>query len=73
MMLIDDWKTVLAHAWSVRFSLLSALLTGIDFAWPYLLPEHPSRVCAVLGGCFAAAAAAARLILQFKLSVVKSG
>lgn len=67
MTLVDDWKTIITTAWSVRFALLSSLLTGCDFAMPYLMPDHPTHVLAVFGGCFAAASAAARVILQLRM------
>lgn len=67
MKAIDEWVLVLKHAWSVRFAALSVLLTGFDIALPYLAPDHPSRVFAILAGFAAAASAAARLIIQSKM------
>lgn len=64
---IPEWKAVLQKSWSIRFAVLSALLSGFDFALPYLMPDHPTRLFAVLSGCAAAASAGARVILQLNL------
>lgn len=64
---VPGWQAVLKRSWSIRFSVLSALLTGLDFAMPYLMPEHPTRLFVVLAGCAAAASAGARLIFQWNL------
>lgn len=64
---VDEWKTVLKHAWSIRFAVISAVLSGFDLALPYLMPDHPTRALAVLAAFAATASAGARLIVQFKM------
>ena len=53
MSLVDHWATVVRRAWSVRLSLLSALLSAAEFALP-LLPD--SVVDTIGRGRFAGAA-----------------
>lgn len=53
MKLIDEWRRVAMKAWSVRMALLSALLSGAEFALP-MLPD--GLVEAIGRGRFAAAA-----------------
>lgn len=51
MVLIDDAKTVLLKAWSVRLALLSAVFSAAEVALPYFsdfLPPHTMAILAVL-------------------------
>jgi hypothetical protein len=64
---IDEWQKVAKRSWSVRFAVLSVLLTGFDFIMPFLLPEHPTRILQVFAAFAAMASAGARLILQRNL------
>ena len=44
MKLTANWQAVLRHAWSVRFIVLAAILSGIEAALPFLngaLPIAP--------------------------------
>lgn len=71
MRLIDDWRWVFAKAWSIKLSLVSALLQGAVFVVPMVQPPHPSltfvivsallQVAAIL---FALAAAGSRIVSQ---------
>ncbi|MES2667413.1 MAG: hypothetical protein V4712_15045 [Pseudomonadota bacterium] len=66
-MLIDNWKTVAARAWSVRLALLSALLSGAEVALSLLDASTlglPDRSFAMLAALTATAAAMARLFAQ---------
>lgn len=65
---VDEWKKVAKRSWSVRFAVLSVLLTGFDFIMPFLLPDHPTRILQVFAACAAMASAGARLILQRNLT-----
>lgn len=66
--LVDDWRRIMRRAWSVRLALLSALLSGAEFA----LPMMPDSLVDLVGrGRFAAgafvisiAASIARLVAQ---------
>ncbi len=65
---VDDWRRVLRRAWSIRLALLSAALSGAEFALP-MLPD--SWVELIGRGRFAAgafalslAAGVARIVAQ---------
>ena len=67
MELIDDAKTVLTKAWSVRFALLSAFFSGaeaLSLVIPYLDGVFPKHVLAGLGALAAIGAVGARLVAQ---------
>lgn len=66
-MLIDEWRTVLRKAWSVRLMLLAALLGALDTAMPFIAPEHASLRFAGLASAVSLAAAVARIVAQPKM------
>ncbi|MBZ9922269.1 hypothetical protein LB579_31835 [Mesorhizobium sp. BR1-1-7] len=70
MRLIDDWKAVLRHAWSVRLLFIAAVLSGLEVALPLLngLLPVPPLVFAALSGLCVCAAFVARFVVQKKLS-----
>jgi len=62
----DDAKWIASHAWSFRFLVLAAVLTGAEAAMP-LLVDHspvPRRVLALVMFLVVAFALIARLIVQ---------
>lgn len=66
MRLADNWKLIVAKAWSFRLIALSCVLTGMEVAIPFLdgvLPVQPG-VFAALAGVTSAAALIARVIAQ---------
>lgn len=67
---IVDWRHVLRHAWSVRFMLGGALLSGLEAALPFLQPfiGLPDGTFAVLSGLVVAAAIIARFVAQRDLN-----
>ena len=67
MRLIEDWKHVLKHAWSIRFIVLAALLSGIELVLPMFNDAMPRGVFAVLTMVVTVAAAVARLVPQPKM------
>lgn len=69
MRLIDNWRAVLKHAWSVRLMALAVILTGLEAAWPYLdwLPI-PKGAFAALSGLVSAGAIYARFVAQKPIS-----
>lgn len=71
MKLIDDASEVWHRLWSVRLSLLAALLGAISAAMPYVAPAQPSLRYAVASVLLALAAAASRVIAQPKLQLEK--
>jgi hypothetical protein len=73
-LLIDDFKTVLRKAWSVRLAILSALFSGAEaltLVLPYLDGIFPPRALAGLGALAAIGAVGARIIDQPKMRVGK--
>lgn len=70
MTLVSNWREVLTRAWSIRLTLLAAILTGVEFAVPFLdgyLPI-PQKFFAALAGLAAAGAFVARLVAQSNIS-----
>lgn len=39
--LVDDWRRVLRHAWSVRLLVLSFVFDGLEFALPIMMDNPP--------------------------------
>lgn len=75
MMLIDNWRETLRHAWSVRFNLLSAAFAFIEMWAPQvsdglqqLAPFLPPKVVAALSATCAIVAFVARFVPQKKVS-----
>ncbi len=64
--LIDDWRRVLRRAWSIRLTLLSAALGGVELALPLFSDAVPRNTFAALSVAVAVAAAGARLVAQDK-------
>ena len=67
MRLIEDWKHVAKHAWSIRFIVLAALLSGVEIVLPMFDDTMPRGLFAVLTLIVTVAAAVARLIPQPKM------
>jgi hypothetical protein len=66
MRLVVDWPVLLRRAWSVRLAILSAGLSAVEFALPFLAPERPGGWFAGAAVLVSLAAAAARLVAQPK-------
>ena len=66
MTLIDDAKTVLLKAWSIRLALLGALFSAAEVALPFFAPLGliPPTTMAVLALICSSGAAVARLVAQ---------
>lgn len=64
MQLLPDWKTILTRAWSIRFIVLSALLSAAEVIVPHFADVLPRGVFAALSGFVAAAATLARVLAQ---------
>lgn len=71
MQLVENWRTVLAKAWSVRLIVLAVILSGIEAMMPLLQPladaTMPKGLFAALSGLASAAALAARIVAQPKM------
>jgi len=72
MQLYENWKTILAKAWSVRFIILAAVLSGFEVALPVMreamepLGLIPPGAFAALSFIATAAAGVARIVAQPK-------
>lgn len=64
MTLIDNAREVFMKAWSIKLSVLSAVLSAAEVALPFFTDFVPPRTMAVLAVFTAAGAAAARLVAQ---------
>lgn len=65
-MLIDDWRTVLRRAWSIRLLAVAGLLSGLEAAVPFLdgILPIPRGTFAVLAFLATGGAFVARLVAQ---------
>jgi len=64
MKLINDAKTVLLKAWSIRLALLAAVFSAAEVALPFFAPFVPPKTMAVLALLASTGAAIARLVAQ---------
>lgn len=67
MKLHDDWKKIVKKAWSFRFIIIAAILSGAEVALPYLADKFPSGVFASLSFVFTMMAMIARVVAQPKM------
>ncbi|TYQ19928.1 UNVERIFIED_ORG: hypothetical protein JN05_01296 [Zoogloea ramigera] len=67
--LIEDWRAVLTRAWSMKFSILAAILGGLEVGVQYVQPAGiPNGVFAGIASAVSLSAAVARLVAQRELS-----
>lgn len=68
MTLLPDWASILKRAWSVKFMVLAALLSGIEVVMQILEPtvaaSMPKGLFASLAGLTTAGALVARVLAQ---------
>ncbi len=68
MTLLPDWKAVVTKAWSVKFMVLAALLSGVEVVLQILEPSvsatMPKGLFAALAGLTTAGALVARVLAQ---------
>ena len=68
MTLLPDWQQIIRKAWSVKFMVLAALLSGCEVAVSILQPaiteSLPPGVFASLAGLVTAGALVARVLAQ---------
>ena len=69
MRLVENWRAILRHAWSIRLMVLAIVLTGMEAAVPYLdwLPI-PRGLFALGSALVSAGAIYARFVLQKPIS-----
>ena len=69
MTLIEDWDLVLKKAWSVKFSAVSALLTGAEVAVQIIQPTGvPNMLFGIMAGIVSMMAIGARVLAQKEVS-----
>lgn len=68
MTLLPDWKAIVTKAWSVKFMVLAALLSGVEVVLQILEPSvsatMPKGLFAALAGLTTAGALVARVLAQ---------
>lgn len=64
MKLIDDWKTVMQQAWSMRLALLTAIFSAGEVVLPFFVDFVPPHTMAILAVLTATGAAIARIVAQ---------
>lgn len=64
MNLVDDWRSVLRKAWSVRLIILAGMLSGAEVVLPMFQGDIPRGMFASFSGLVTAAALFARVIAQ---------
>jgi len=62
--LYHNWREILKEAWSIRFILLAAFLSGCEAILPLYWDTMPRSLFALLAFFFCAAAFTARLVAQ---------
>lgn len=67
MKLIADWRHVLKHAWSVRLTVMTAALGGLELGLPVFADSIPHGPFLVLTIVVAVAAAVSRVVEQPKM------
>lgn len=69
MKLIEDWKAVLAKAWSIKFTGASLLLSAVEVYVQLVQPAGiPGGVFAGIAGAVSLLAGMARLLAQKEVS-----
>lgn len=61
---IDNWRDILARAWSIRLAVFWAAIAGLAAAWPAFMDTVPPRLFAVVSVIFSVALVVARLTKQ---------
>jgi hypothetical protein len=62
--LLSDWRCVLRHAWSIRFSVLAAIFTAAEVVVPIFGDVLPRGLFVILAFTASIGAALARLVAQ---------
>lgn len=70
MRILSNWRSILVHAWSIRFMALAAIFSGAEIAWPFFdgLVPIPHWIFGLISGFLTMAAITARLVVQKKVS-----
>lgn len=69
MTLVDDWKAILAKAWSVKFNVLATLFGAAEVIVALVQPASiPNGVFAGIAACISIAANVSRVLAQKELT-----
>lgn len=70
MTLVRNWREVLRYAWSIRFMVLSACLSGAEVWFSFAQPSEaiPPGTFAALAAVTSVASTLARFVAQKKVS-----
>jgi hypothetical protein len=63
---VDNWRSVLRHAWSLRLIVLAAVLGGLEVVLPLFSDAVPRALFALLSVLVSVGAAIARFVAQPK-------
>lgn len=64
MELLPDWKRIARRAWSIRLSIIAALLSGAEVVLPLFIDVLPRNLFASLSFAAVVGAAVARVVAQ---------
>lgn len=64
MKLYPNWKEILRKAWSIRFMVIAAILSGVEVIFPLFHDNIPKNLFAALSFMFVALAFISRLVAQ---------
>jgi len=64
MRLDQHWKKIVRKAWSIRLSILAAVLSGLEIVVPLFADVVPRNTFAALAFAVAMCAAIARVVAQ---------
>ena len=64
MKLYENWKTIVAKAWSIRLMAIAFLLTMAEVMLPFFSDSFPPKMFAILSGLAVAGAFVSRLVAQ---------
>jgi hypothetical protein len=64
MELLPDWKRIARRAWSIRLSIIAAMLSGAEVVLPLFIDVLPRNLFASLSFVAVVGAAVARVVSQ---------
>jgi len=67
--LVSDWRTILTKAWSIRFTITSAIFSALEFIVPLIQPGEVQRgLFAGVAFIVSIGAAGARVLAQKEIT-----
>ena len=67
--LVDDWRAILAKAWSVKFNIAATLFGAAEVAVALIEPDGlPNGLFAGIAACISIAANVSRVMAQKEIS-----